>query len=294
MILTIESCQKKLSLNLSSLFDRIAPPPQKMHGLARIVSSWSYYHDMIIIFMPFVLLTNRYIFSPWIFDLFQPFPPSFEHSSYSCYQNIVNVYASMRDLQLGVMERGITLPDYAQGSGMVAYNGSLYYNVRSSRDIARYDIAEQRSKKSPLPPTTIVENRGAYLSGAYSDIDFAVDESGLWVIFTTSSTDGVISISKLDPDTLLPSDTWVTSVAKSRQGNCFVICQVLHCTNGFRTHTDLINYYFDTKTSIESFTYVPIDSKYWATFALSYNPYDQKLYGWDNGHLVVYQILFKG
>ncbi|PIK55455.1 amassin-3 [Apostichopus japonicus] len=34
-------------------------------------------------------------------------------SSYSFCQNIVNVYASMRDLQLGVMERGITLPDYA-------------------------------------------------------------------------------------------------------------------------------------------------------------------------------------
>lgn len=223
---------------------------------------------------------------------YSPTTSSYRSSSED-YQGYVDVYESMKTLQYGSRERRITLTESAQGTGMVAYNGSLYYHVYNSRHIARYDIERQRLQKSLLPSNARIDNQGAYLSSAHTDVDFAVDETGLWVIYSTSSSNGVMVISKLDPETLLRTNTWTTSVAKSNQGNCFVTCQVLHCTNSYNTHDAKINYYFDTRSSSESFLYVPIDSKYLKTYALSYNSYDQKLYGWDDGHQVIYQLLFE-
>ncbi|KAJ8045528.1 Noelin [Holothuria leucospilota] len=226
--------------------------------------------------------------------------------SNSRYHNYLNIYPTVTEFQNAGTSLRVNLPVYAQGTGMVAYNGSLFFHIsngnnyrydsNSNMKIGKYDIELQQITQVPLPSDTRSGNNGAYLSDTYSDIDFAVDESGLWVIYSRTSSKGVMIVSKVDPETLAFTTTFVTSVPKTTVGNCFVMCKVFYCTNSFNTHADKskINYYFDTKTSTEGFLYIPIDNKFRASYALNYNPYDQKLYGWDNGHQVVYQLYFEG
>ncbi|KAJ8025477.1 Noelin [Holothuria leucospilota] len=208
-------------------------------------------------------------------------------------QDYLDVYPSLVDFENGANALKLLLPEEAQGTGMVAYNGNLYFQKYNSLFMDKYDITQQSLTEALLPSDTYYSYNGAYLSGRYSDIDFAVDESGLWVIYSRSSSNGVMIISKLDPDTLAFSNTWTTSVPKSTVGNCFVICQALYCTETYNSHSNMINYYFDTKTLTESFLDVPIDDKFLANYALNYNPFDQNLYAWDDGHQVVYKLSFE-
>lgn len=201
----------------------------------------------------------------------------------------VSTFSTLKDYHSNENVVNIRLPENVEGTGLVAYNGSLYYNVYGSHNIARYDLTfNQQLTVKTIP------NSGdyAYRSGAYTDFDLSTDETGLWVIYSSSAASGFILISKLNSETLDVIQTWRTNYPKNAAGNCFIVCGVLYCTNGFQSHDNKINYRYDTKTSTEEFLNIPFDNKYLNTYSLNYNPRDQKLYGWDRGHQVIYDLFF--
>ncbi|XP_071489532.1 noelin-2-like [Diadema antillarum] len=180
----------------------------------------------------------------------------------------------------------------SQGPGMVAYNGSLYYHEKGSNRVIRYQADSNAVVAAREIPDALVDNDGAYASMGYTDIDLAVDEYGLWVIYTPSSNGDRIAVGELDPQTLDITATKMASFSKFTAGNCFMICAKLYCVNNHFSNDASVNFVYDTKTAVSRELQVPFDNRFSEMMSLDYNPHDQKLYGWDNGHQVVYDLTF--
>ena len=144
-----------------------------------------------------------------------------------------------------------------------------------------------------LPSDIGVGNEYDYtITGQRSSVDLEVDESGVWIIYSTPDNDGLVVVSKINVTSLEAEDTWYGNFPKQSLGDCFVSCGTLYCISAYNLSNIKVNYYFDTKTNEEGFVDVPFDSKYGEIKSLKYSPYDQKLYVWDKGHAVVYDLLF--
>ncbi|NP_001073011.1 amassin 4 precursor [Strongylocentrotus purpuratus] len=186
------------------------------------------------------------------------------------------------------------LPGYTlEGCSVVAYNGALFYNMYGSATIIRYDYREGSVTNQRALPNAGYKTNYVYLSGGYTSMDFAVDEQGLWVIYGKSTNSGLMSVSKIDPLTLEVEETYNTNTLKANFGECFMVCGKLYCTDSFNKHDGRIVMMYDTTTQTSTTLNVPFDSKYLATRALKYNPRDQRLYAFNNGHALVYEIEFQ-
>merc|ERR1712227_1094788 len=71
-------------------------------------------------------------------------------------------------------------------------------------------------------------NMAPYQWAGSTDIDFAADEVGLWVIYATLQNSLDVVISRIDPKTLDVIKTFRTNWRKQWSGNAFMACGVLY------------------------------------------------------------------
>ncbi|KAK5919840.1 hypothetical protein CgunFtcFv8_023703 [Champsocephalus gunnari] len=183
---------------------------------------------------------------------------------------IVKEYKSIADFVAGVESRTYNLPFKWAGTDHVVYNGSLYYNKMQS-NIVGFIMCT-------LTP-----------GGGFSDIDLMADELGLWAVYATNQNAGNIVISKLNPDTLQILNTWDTEYSKRNAGESFMICGTLYITNSHLTGAK-VYYAYSTKTSTYEYTDIPFHNQYFHMSMLDYNARDRALYGWNNGHQVLFNV----
>ncbi|XP_056395974.1 olfactomedin-4-like [Hyla sarda] len=217
--------------------------------------------------------------------------------------NVIRFYPKYDDLLLykDATEKVLTifLPrgnvDYAncgQGGGVIMFNSSLFYNCFNSRDICKYNVDTSGLERKTLTDATF-NNRFSYSSSQWQDIDLASDEDGLWVIYSTEQNSGNIVIGKVNPLTLTVEKTWKTSQYKLGATNTFMVCGVLYATRTLSTRKEEIFYMYDTKTSQEGQISIILDKMMENVQSLSYNPNDHKLYMYNDGYLVTYDLTFR-
>ncbi|PIO23900.1 hypothetical protein AB205_0171330, partial [Aquarana catesbeiana] len=202
-------------------------------------------------------------------------------------------YPSYNDLTL-YTNRGhkyFSSSEMGQGGGMIMYNNMLFYSCCNSFHICKYDFYEYVPSKAALPGATYT-NRFSYSHTAWQDIDFSADEEGLWVIYSTEENVGNIVISKLNATTLAVLQTWHTSQYKPGTSNAFMVCGVLYATRAISTNKEEIFYMYDTKTNEEGKLSVPFIKRKEKIQSLSYNPNDHRLYMYNDGFLVHYDLSF--
>ncbi|PIK42625.1 amassin [Apostichopus japonicus] len=144
----------------------------------------------------------RSLYGAWFRD-----PVKFTRRVYSYempngrYSNLVKYYGSLKDYHDGNDAVEIRLADSSQGTGLVAFNGSIYYNAYNSRNVAKFDVVSNQKLVFKALDDASYNNALPYRSAAYSDIDLLADQLGLWAVYSSTAANGFILISKLDQDT---------------------------------------------------------------------------------------------
>ncbi|XP_075690561.1 olfactomedin-4-like [Rhinoderma darwinii] len=179
-----------------------------------------------------------------------------------------------------------------QGGGMIMFNNSLYYNCYNTQNLCKFNI-QTNAVENRLIVGAAYNNRFSYSSSSWQDIDFASDEEGLWVIYANEADSGNIRISKVNATSLELLHTWSTTQFKRGVTNAFMVCGVLYATRPLSTKKEEIFYMYDTKTRKESHLSVQLDKMMENVQSLSYNPNDHKLYMYNDGYLVTYDLSFK-
>ncbi|XP_006837661.1 PREDICTED: olfactomedin-4-like [Chrysochloris asiatica] len=207
------------------------------------------------------------------------------------YLEYYRIYNTLDDLLLyrQAKENRVT---YGQGSGTVVYKNNMYINWHNTRDIVKLNLSTNTvALRSPLQNATF-NNRFSYANVNWQDIDFAVDENGLWVIYATEASTGNMVISKLNDTTLTVLNTWQTKQYKPSVSNAFMVCGVLYATRTLNTKTEEIFYYYDTNTGKEGQLGIIMHKMQETVQSINYHPFEKKLFVYNDGYLLNYDVIF--
>ncbi|KAK6484460.1 myocilin [Huso huso] len=199
-------------------------------------------------------------------------------------------YEDRKQLSRGFPSKVLLLPESVESTGAVVYRGSLYYQRRKSRTLLRYDLRTESVAARRELPHAGFHGQYPYSWGGYTDIDLAVDETGLWAIYSTSKAKGAIVLSRLDPDSLEVLHSWETSVRKQSVANAFVICGTLYTVASYTTPNTTVNYSYSTESGHGRALSIPFLNRYRYNSMIDYNPARRQLFSWDNYHMVTYDV----
>lgn len=211
--------------------------------------------------------------------------------------NEIIEYDSMKSFQHDFATKTHKLPFFCDGTGHVVYKNSLFCNKVMTDKIVKYNLLLNNWVGEMSLPGVGVHNTFPYQPGIFSDIDFAVDERGLWVIYATEASKGNIVISKLDDVGLTVLETWTTNIPKKQVGNTFMICGVLYATDSFENIPTFIKYVYDTGTGgskVLTPDQIPFSNSlkkdYGQCYMLDYNPMERKLFSWNHARVEIYPV----
>ncbi|XP_074555033.1 adhesion G protein-coupled receptor L3 isoform X6 [Halichoeres trimaculatus] len=207
-------------------------------------------------------------------------------------------YSSKEDFIAGRPTTTYKLPHRVDGTGFVVYDGALFFNKERTRNIVKFDLRTRIKSGEAIIANANYHDTSPYRWGGKSDIDLAVDENGLWVIYATEQNNGRIVISQLNPYTLRVEGTWDTAYDKRSASNAFMICGILYVVKSVYEDDDneatgnKIDYIYNTELSKDGFLDIPFPNSYQYIAAVDYNPRDNLLYVWNNYHVVIYSLDF--
>ncbi|XP_043083926.1 LOW QUALITY PROTEIN: olfactomedin-4-like [Puntigrus tetrazona] len=226
-------------------------------------------------------------------------------SNSNVYGHFVRQYGTLSTLLLGIGPKDTYISgsnpttNTIQGSNMVVYANALYYNCYNTYSVCQFNMTTRAVSTVALPSDTGYNNKFpfAHLGTTYSytDMDFTTDESGVYVIYATTSNFGNVIITKVEtsnPPVL--GQTWTTSLHKKTATNTFMVCGVLYATRYLDKETEQIFYSYDTETKKERYD-LKINIKKMKTNIeyLNYDPRDRLLYIYSDAYILTYELVFQ-
>uniref|UniRef100_A0A8C1SIM3 Adhesion G protein-coupled receptor L2 n=1 Tax=Cyprinus carpio TaxID=7962 RepID=A0A8C1SIM3_CYPCA len=207
-------------------------------------------------------------------------------------------YASLDDLRSGRQTTTYKLPHRVDGTGFVAYDGAIFFNKERTRNIVKFDLRTRIKSGEAIVANANYHDTSPYRWGGKTDIDLAVDERGLWVIYATEQNNGRIVLSQLNPYTLRFDATWETVYDKRSASNAFMVCGILHVVrstyeeNESEASKSQIDYVYNTKLGQGENVNILFPNQYQYIAAVDYNPRDNQLYVWNNFYILRYNLEF--
>ncbi|XP_067589673.1 adhesion G protein-coupled receptor L1 isoform X4 [Pseudorca crassidens] len=207
-------------------------------------------------------------------------------------------YASWEDYVAARHTTTYRLPNRVDGTGFVVYDGAVFYNKERTRNIVKYDLRTRIKSGETVINTANYHDTSPYRWGGKTDIDLAVDENGLWVIYATEGNNGRLVVSQLNPYTLRFEGTWETGYDKRSASNAFMVCGVLYVLRSVYVDDDSeaagnrVDYAFNTNANREEPVSLAFPNPYQFVSSVDYNPRDNQLYVWNNYFVVRYSLEF--
>ncbi|XP_043118351.1 olfactomedin-4 [Puntigrus tetrazona] len=175
------------------------------------------------------------------------------------------------------------------GNNYIVRENTLYYQFKSPFAMAKFNMTSVNAQYKEIPSAS---TQFSYHYSANQNLDFAADESGLWVTYATQESKGKLVLGKINEQSFEVEEVWQTSIFKPSVGNTFMVCGVLYATRSVDSKTEEVFYTFDTHTERESYVSIPFEKFQESYVYLDYNPTDQKLYMFSNGYYVNYHVYF--
>ncbi|KAM4618402.1 olfactomedin-4-like [Polymixia lowei] len=226
-------------------------------------------------------------------------------TSSNIYANYVRLYSSLSSLIVGVSVPGNVqihssnpTTNTIQGPNVVLYGDALYYGCYNQDSVCRFKLPTKTVSTLKLPKGTRFNSKGNFCNVdacyAYTDLDLATDETGVWVIYTTSQNFGNLVLSRVEEgDQPELGQTWNTSLYKQAVTNTFMACGVLYATRYEDKDTEEIFYSFDTSTGVERFDVgIHIHKMASNIYSINYSPVDQMLFVYSEGYMASYKVVF--
>ncbi|XP_056682146.1 olfactomedin-4-like [Monodelphis domestica] len=182
---------------------------------------------------------------------------------------------------------------YGDGSGNTVYKNFMYFNYYGTGDMAKVDLATNTLVLRRTLPGATFNNRFSYAGVPWKDLDFAGDEKGLWVVYSTEENKGNLVLSRLNASTLAVEKTWRTGQYKPVVSGTFMACGVLYALRSLSTRQEEIFYAFDTNTGQEYHLSILLDKMLETLQSINYSPLDRKLYVYNDGYLVMHDLVFQ-
>uniref|UniRef100_A0A3P8R4S4 Adhesion G protein-coupled receptor L1a n=1 Tax=Astatotilapia calliptera TaxID=8154 RepID=A0A3P8R4S4_ASTCA len=211
-------------------------------------------------------------------------------------------YASWDDYRQNRVTTTYKLPSRVDGTGFVVYDGAVFYNKERTRNLVKYDLRTRIKSGEAVVVNANYHDTSPYRWGGKSDIDLAVDENGLWVIYSTEANNGRIVVSQVNPYTLRFEGTWATGFDKRGASNAFMACGVLYAVRSVfqddegqadgRASSNMVVYAYDTSRGQELPVQIPFPNPYQYISSIDYNPRDNQLYVWNNYYVLRYPLQF--
>uniref|UniRef100_A0A3P8QS46 Adhesion G protein-coupled receptor L1a n=1 Tax=Astatotilapia calliptera TaxID=8154 RepID=A0A3P8QS46_ASTCA len=207
-------------------------------------------------------------------------------------------YASWEDFKQSRATTTYKLPNRVDGTGFVVYDGAVFYNKERTRNIVKYDLRTRIKSGEAIVTNANYHDTSPYRWGGKSDIDLAVDENGLWVIYATESNNGRLVVSQVNPYTLRFEGTWETSFDKRLASNAFMACGVLYAVRSVyqdddsEATGDLVAFAYNTNHAREERVTIAFPNPYQYISSVDYNPRDNQLYVWNNYNVLRYPLEF--
>ncbi|KAM3625378.1 uncharacterized protein V6R79_011168 [Siganus canaliculatus] len=199
---------------------------------------------------------------------------------------IISEYKSIASFQDN-RSHTVDVRKFYHGCGHTVHNGSFYYQIAGTSNIARFDL--ETKKLVTLTIDNALHNNLAYLlHNSKTYFKLAADENGLWLVFA-SSVDDSIMVAQLDQKTFSVTSYINTTYPRSKAGNAFIACGVLYVTD---TKDTRVTFAFDLLKGKPVNVTFDLRSPGGVLAMLSYSPKDRHLYVWDSNYIRLYVVHF--
>ncbi|XP_023272988.1 olfactomedin-4-like [Seriola lalandi dorsalis] len=175
------------------------------------------------------------------------------------------------------------------GNNYIVHGNTIYYQHNTPFSMTKLNLTSSRYDSRVIPAAS---TRFSYSYSDNQNMDFAADENGLWVMYASEESKGKIVLAKIDEKSFGIADEWETGVFKQLAGNAFMACGVMYATRSVDLNTEEIYYAFDSKTKEENHLNIRFQKFLEKYTNLDYNPTDQKLYMYNDGYYVSYNVRF--
>ncbi|CAJ1051749.1 olfactomedin-like protein 3 [Xyrichtys novacula] len=212
--------------------------------------------------------------------------------------NTIHEFASVQDFtrsQGFSLSKSLKLPSSWKGTGHVIYNNHVYYVSQDQEiNVVKYDMKDGFMTDSAVFPER--DQVPVYGLTPETVMDLAVDEEGLWAIYSTQQNERYISLAKMDTNSLDLEQMWDTNCPRENAEAAFVICGTLYVVyNTQQPGRSRVQCVFDVNDMVsnEEAPLVYFPKRYGAHSSLKYNPQEQLLYAWDDGYQILYKLAMK-
>ncbi|XP_010790580.1 olfactomedin-4 [Notothenia coriiceps] len=201
------------------------------------------------------------------------------------------LYSNYENLILRSALKHHDLPNGWEGTGnnYIVHSNTIYYQHNTPFSMSKLNLTTVKYDYRVIPSASA---SFSYSYSPHQNMDFSADENGLWVMYATEASKGKIVIAKIDEKSFGIENEWSTTAYKQLAGNAFMACGVMYATRSVDLTTEEIFYAYDTRTNEEKHLSIHF-SKFQEKYTnLHYNPTDQKLYMYNNGYYVSYNVRF--